>query len=100
MRKDSWTDEEIRILAKHYSDMGSPRKMADSGLLPGRSVDAIRNQAHKSRLVTLRYGKPRQPNDELPWPVPSMDEHESQACRVLREWRGPTEPNPAWRIAA
>ena len=31
----------------------------------------------------------------LPWPKADVE-----ACQLLREWRGPTEPNPAWRIAA
>lgn len=98
MKMKNWTAEEIRTLETNYPILGGVFAMAESGLLPGRSIAAIRNQVEKLGITTQRYAKAREESGPN-WPVPSMEANESDACQLLREWRGPAEPNPAWRIA-
>lgn len=97
-RELQWEQWEDDTIARLYPVEGW---RAVNRVLTHRTKGAINSRAVRKGIPgQARYSRSRRKERQtgafvLPWPKADVE-----ACQLLREWRGPTEPNPAWRIAA
>lgn len=90
----SWEPWEDDVIFDKYATEGARAV----GAILGRSKGSVTTRAYK--LGASGGDRRARRNDHLPWPLPYHTPEETAANIIFRDWRGPTEPNPAWRIAA
>lgn len=93
-----WEPWEDAVIARVYPVEGW---RGVKRVLQHRTRGALSSRANKLGIQgQAKFSRPRGASKKpgtylLPWPKADVE-----ACQLLREWRGPAEPNPAWRIAA
>jgi len=91
---EKWEDA---IIERDYTALGW---RAIHRQLPHRSKGSITARANFLDLRGTKERQRRKPARPSKAPVLTFWTPEAlQACQPLREWRGPVESNPAWRIA-